>query len=174
MDGLKIINKNELTDKKFKYLSIECSNGDMGFVEKEAVKKFEINKIYEMKKYDRIILLDFCLVLDRKYCDNNVLVGEDIIGEDGCYAYPREQQCRISNMFELNTGLLDGICILDDEEEVVTKYEIYKPSNRKIKKENKKSYLQVDFSDDSITVKLNVSLEDEIIDNKLDHILSKD
>lgn len=50
MDGLKIINKNELADKKLKYLSIECSNGDMAFVEKDAVKKFEINKIYEMKK----------------------------------------------------------------------------------------------------------------------------
>lgn len=174
MEKLKYINSNELTNRKFKYLSLECSNLDMAFIEREAVKKFEINKIYEIKNNDEEILLDFCLVLDRKYCENNVILGEDIIGEDGRYLYPREEQRRISDILKINTELIETICILDEEQETLKKFEIYKPSNRKIKKEDKKSYLQVEFDNDYITVKLNVSLEDAIINNKLDHISSND
>ena len=174
MEKLKNINKNELTNRKFKYLSLECSNFDMAFIEKKAVKKFEINKIYEIKNNEEEILLDFCLVLDRKYCENNVLVGENIIGEDGRYLYPREEQRRISDILEINTELIDTICILDENQEPLNKFEIYKPSDRKVKKEDKKSYLQVEFDDNYITVKLNISLEDAIINNKLDHISSND
>lgn len=174
MYGVKNINKNELENRKFKYLTLETLDNVIVYIEKKHLKKFEINKIYEIKNYDAKILLDFCLVLDRKYCENTALAGEDVVDENDHYIYPRELQRRISNILEVNTGLLESMCTLDDEEEVVTKYEIYKPSSRKIKKETKKSYLQVDFDDDTITVKLNVPLEDAIIDNKLDHISSRD
>ena len=172
MEDLKNINEDILKDDKFKYLSLTFTNLNTAIIEREGIQNFEINTIYEIKGVNKIIL-NFNLVLDRKYCDNKIIEYEDDPDKDG-YVLPIEEQRKISSLFYLDSGTeIDEICLVDSDMKELNRYEIYSSANKKVNPDERVHYMRRNFSDSIISVKLNVLLKDAMIDNQLNHYANK-
>lgn len=127
------------------------------------------NKIKGVNK----IILNFNLVLDRKYCDNKIIEYEDDPDKDG-YVLPIEEQRKISSLFYLDSGTeIDEICLFDSDMKELNRYEIYSSANKKVNPDERIHYMRRNFSDSIISIKLNVLLKDAMIDNQLNHYANK-